>query len=146
MAKGRVGVLEAHEASNSAAPQTFCGRAIADRLLANGDARQIGKRLIQMLSAKARDAIQQAKTARDAIAAMVEQLKPFCYFDGPLGIGNVLPFARLKNNGDKLHYEMPMAGDKGMRRHGLYYRKDELRTHAIHVSSRNFFSRQLIPA
>jgi hypothetical protein len=33
-------------------------------------------------------------------------------WDGPIGIGNVLPFAKAHNYGDKLHYEMPMAGDK----------------------------------
>lgn len=33
-------------------------------------------------------------------------------WDGPLGVGNLLPFAKAHNYGDKLHYEMPMAGDK----------------------------------
>jgi hypothetical protein len=33
--------------------------------------------------------------------------------DGPLGVGNAIPFARLHNYGDKLHYEIPMAGDRG---------------------------------
>jgi len=146
MAKGRVGVLEAHEAPNSVAPQTFCGRAIAERLVAAGDARPIGKRLVQMVRAKARDAIQQAKAARDAMAVMIEQMRTFVYFDGPIGVGNLLPFARLKNLGEKLHYEMPRAGDRGMRRFGLYYnRKAQLRTHMIRVSSRSLFSHQILP-
>lgn len=35
-------------------------------------------------------------------------------FDGPLGVGNLLPFAKAHNYGDKLHYEIPMAGDRGV--------------------------------
>lgn len=34
-------------------------------------------------------------------------------FDGPIGVGNVLPFAKAHNYGDKLHYEIPHAGDRG---------------------------------
>jgi hypothetical protein len=43
-------------------------------------------------------------------------------WDGPMGRGNLLPFAKAHNYGDKLHYEMPHAGDRsaiarsGMRR------------------------------
>lgn len=33
-------------------------------------------------------------------------------WDGPIGIGNLLPFAKAHNYGDKLHYETPMAGDR----------------------------------
>lgn len=59
-------------------------------------------------------------------------------WDGPLGIGNILPFARLHNYGDKLHYETPMAGDRGcFARH---------RPRNLRVSSRNLFSHQPIPA
>ena len=59
-------------------------------------------------------------------------------WDGPLGIGNILPFARLHNYGDKLHYEVPMAGDRsGFARH---------RPRNLRISSRNLFSRQPIPA
>jgi hypothetical protein len=35
-------------------------------------------------------------------------------WDGPIGVGNALPFARLHNYGDRLHYEMPHAGDRGV--------------------------------
>jgi len=60
-----------------------------------------------------------------------EAMKPLC--DGPLGIGNVLPFAKPNSTGDKLHYEIPMAGDRSIfRRH---YRK------LLHPSSRGIFSR-----
>jgi len=82
-------VLKAHEPPGSAAPQTFCGPDIAERLVANHDARRIGRRLIQMLNAKARDAVKQAKAARDAVNAMMRKLKMFCYFDGPRGVGNL---------------------------------------------------------
>jgi len=69
-------------------------------------------------------------------------------WNGPLGIGNLIPFARLHNYGDKLHY---WIGPKGMKRHGLYHRRDEkgamrIHDHKIYVSSRNLFSRQPIPA
>lgn len=64
-------------------------------------------------------------------------------FDGPLGIGNLLPFAKPNNLGDKLHYAMPMANDCGMKRHGIlgHTRQQDpgpnkLRTHLIHVSGR----------
>lgn len=116
-------MLEAHESPALAEPQTRCGRAIAEYLVDTGEATRIGKRLIQMVSARARDAIQQAKAARDSIQ---KKLEIVMYWDGPLGVGNLLPFARLHNYGDKLHYEMPMANDVGMRRHGLYRRDDEI--------------------
>jgi len=83
------------------------------------------------------------------LGKFVENGKVFVFFkaieqaavwlwDGPLGIGNLLPFARLHNYGDKLHYEMPHAGDRScFARH---------RERNIHVSGRNLFSRQPIPA
>lgn len=57
-------------------------------------------------------------------------------WDGPLGVGNAIPFAKPNNHGDKLHYEIPMANDVGMRRHGLYYREGKLLSHTIRVSAR----------
>jgi hypothetical protein len=64
------------------------------------------------------------------------------FWDGPLGVGNLLPFAKAHNYGDKLHYEMPMAGDVGLRRHNLYRRSNEkgvseLLSHQIRVSARS---------
>jgi hypothetical protein len=57
-------------------------------------------------------------------------------WDGPVGIGNLLPFAK-RSSGDKLHYETPMAGDRSIfARH---------RRHIIHVSHRSLFSRQALP-
>lgn len=58
--------------------------------------------------------------------------------DGPLGRGNILPFARLHNHGDKLHYEVPMAGDRS-----VYARH---RRKLIHPSSRSLFNHQILPA
>jgi hypothetical protein len=58
-------------------------------------------------------------------------------WDGPIGVGNALPFARLHNYGDKLHYEMPMANDIGLRRHNLYRRAGKLLSHRIRVSARS---------
>jgi hypothetical protein len=45
--------------------------------------------------------------AKSIVVAVGEKV-----WDGPLGVGNLLPFAKAHNYGDKLHYEMPMAGDK----------------------------------
>lgn len=50
------------------------------------------------------------------------------FFDGPMGIGNLLPFAKQNNYGDKLHYETPHAGDRGI--FARHHRK------LIHVSGR----------
>ncbi|HEX3941602.1 MAG TPA: hypothetical protein VHX11_08990 [Acidobacteriaceae bacterium] len=33
-------------------------------------------------------------------------------WDGVLGVGNLLPFSKEKSTGDRLHYEMPHAGDR----------------------------------
>lgn len=66
------------------------------------------------------------------VAQKVKQL-----WDGPLGIGNLLPFAKPRNQGDKLHYATPMAGDRTcFSRH---------RRRLIHVSHRSLFSVQILP-
>lgn len=67
-------------------------------------------------------------------------------WDGPIGIGNLLPFAPLHNYGERLHYDV---GPKGLRRHGLYRRRDEsgipqLLSHIIRVSHRS--APELLPA
>jgi hypothetical protein len=62
-------------------------------------------------------------------------------FDGPLGIGNLLPFARMKNLGEKLHYECAMAGD-GNWVDGYTPR----RLWSYSVSNRSKFNLQSIPA
>jgi len=69
---------------------------------------------------------------------------PQILIDGGLGVGNALPFAR-RTTGGSFHYEMPMAGDRGMRRHGLFHRTDErgvvqLRSRIIRVSHRSLFN------
>lgn len=33
------------------------------------------------------------------------------YFEGPLGIGNLLPFSRIPNGTEKHHYPVPACGD-----------------------------------
>lgn len=65
------------------------------------------------------------------------------FWDGPTGVGNLLPFAKPNNLGDKLHYAVPMANDCGMKRHGIlgHTRRqaagpNKLRTHLILVSDR----------
>jgi hypothetical protein len=101
-----------------------------------------------MVRAKASDAIKQAKAERDAIRKKILRA---ILFDGPVGVGNLLPFSKPHCYGDKLHYQTPMAGDVGMRRYGLYSRRDEkgvpqLLSHQVHVSSRSLFNHQILPA
>ena len=57
--------------------------------------------------------------------------------DGPLGRGNLIPFVKPHTSGDKLHYECPMAGDRGIfaRHHRRF----------IRVSSRSLFNFQVLP-
>lgn len=59
-------------------------------------------------------------------------------FNGPMSAKNILAFLKTRTDGEKLHYETPMAGDRGI--FARHHRK------FIHVSSRNLFSRQAIPA
>jgi hypothetical protein len=144
MAKGRVGVLEANQTSELdyfgeplCVAQHSCGRAIAEYMIATGDSRRIGKRLIQMIHGTALAAIKEAKLVRDL--ARVKAEVAIMFWDGPLGIGQLIPFSRASNPlvaPDKLHYEMPHAGDRGtFARH---------RRHLIVVSARNLFARQII--
>lgn len=61
----------------------------------------------------------------------------------------ILTFIKTGTQGDRLHYEIPMAGDVGMRRYGLFRRRDEdgvlqLESHVIPVSGRNLFAVQQI--
>lgn len=77
---------------------------------------------------------------------VAERLKQI--WDGPIGIGNLLPFSKSKSTGDRLHYDM---GPKGLARHGLYHRRDEdgaiqVHSHMIRVSSRSRFNRQMLTA
>lgn len=55
---------------------------------------------------------------------------------------SVLTFLKASSPGDRLHYEIPMAGDVGLRRHNLFRRVNEagiseLRTRTIQVSARS---------
>ena len=73
------------------------------------------------------------------------------YWDGPLGVGNALPFSKLHNYGDKLHYETPMAGDRTSYQRARMHRAEEgekslLVTRTIHVSGKNLFNVQQLPA
>jgi hypothetical protein len=109
--KRRVGVLEAHEAPESAAPQTHCGAGIAEYLISKNYALKIGKRLIQMVKLTAERAIELAKAAREAAIKKWELQQ--------LGIGfsNLIPFSRPTDPGQHFHYEIPHAGDVGIWRH-----------------------------
>lgn len=44
--------------------------------------------------------------------AVIEKVKQV--FDGPLGIGNALPFSKPRSDGSPLHYEIPHAGDRSL--------------------------------
>jgi hypothetical protein len=65
-----------------------------------------------------------------AIAAKLNRL-----WDGPLGVGNAMPFSRRTDAGQHYHYEIPHAGDIGLWRH---LRK------RIRVSARSRHSQQSI--
>jgi hypothetical protein len=65
--------------------------------------------------------------AKSIVVAIAEKV-----WDGPLGVGNLLPFAKAHNYGDKLHYEMPMAGDRTA--YARSFRKE------LHPSSRALFN------
>jgi hypothetical protein len=132
----KVGVLDPDQRVSDL-PCRKVKRKLADRLVSKGVARRISKSLIQIIGEQV--AIHQLICAYD---------------DGPLGRGNLIPFSKSQNPylaPQKLHYEIPRAGDLGMRRHGLFARtndegKRELHSHTIQVSGRNLFSRQLLPA
>jgi len=115
MAK-RIGVLEAAE-PQTAEPRSHASKQVAKLLVTRRYALQLGPRVIQMLT----------RTYREAKALVLETLKPRTpkirihnpYHDGPLGVGNAIPFAS-QSDGGRLHYDMPHAGDIGLWRH---YRK-----------------------
>jgi hypothetical protein len=136
--KQRVGVLEYNQVPGTE-PEHHCGRAIADTLVRWHEARWIGKRrLIQMVRGGAEDAIKQAKAARDGAKVIIRKILT----NGPLGIGNLLPFAKAHNYGDPLHYETPMAGDNDLlRRFGMYFdaQQNKYVTRTISISSRSLF-------
>jgi hypothetical protein len=70
--------------------------------------------------------------AKSIVVAMQEKV-----WDGPLGVGNLLPFSKPHCYGDKLHYETPMAGDRSI--FARHHRK------LIHPSSRSLFNHQILP-
>jgi hypothetical protein len=123
----KVGVLESTQRETDQ-PARKVNRSVARYLIRKQLARPVNKFLIQMLK-------QAAAPTHEIISV---------FWDGPLGVGNALPFSKPNNYGDKLHYQMPMAGDTGLRRHGLYRRANEygvleLHTHGISVSGRSQF-------
>jgi hypothetical protein len=134
MAKHKVGVLEASASPESTAPETFCGRAIAEYLVNEHFARKIGKRLIHMVKLTAVEAIELAKRAREAAAKLWER------HSLRLGIGNILPFSRRTDPNHHFHYEIPHANDRGIRRWGFRARaskrNEKLETRTIKVSAR----------
>jgi hypothetical protein len=96
MAK-RIGVLEADEPL-SAEPRKHVSKNVAKYLVRKLLAVPAGPRIIKMVSVA-------AAKLRDTISG---------FWDGPLGVGNAIPFAPLNSDGEKLHYEMPHAGDRGI--------------------------------
>jgi hypothetical protein len=98
MAKG-YGVLEADEPL-SAEPRTFLSKNVARYLLRKALAIPVGYKLIQRVKPReSQGFILICSSSR--------------FWDGPMGIGNVLPFSRPTDPGHHSHYEIPMAGDRG---------------------------------
>ena len=131
MAKGRVAVLEAHAPQKISAAKAFCGTGIAEIMVKQCEARRIGKRLIQMVRGEAKLPSNKRKPRAMPPSREVEKTKHIL-FDGPLGVGNLLPFAKPRCDGAKLHYELPPAGDR------TPYQRS--RRKLIKVSSRGVFS------
>jgi len=70
----------------------------------------------------------------------VQVVETICEFR--MSARSVLTFLKASSPGDRLHYEIPMAGDVGLRRHNLFRRTNEagiseLRTRTIQVSARS---------
>lgn len=127
MAK-RIAVLEPHQAVGDDV-RFFEKKSIVEGWIRRLEAIWIVKgRLVMKVEVKAR------------IAGAARAERGVGFYDGPIGIGNVLPFSRSSNPlfaPDKLHYEIPRAGDRGLvARH---------RRRRIRVSSRNRFNVQLLP-
>ena len=118
----KVGVLEPNQLETDI-PVRKVNRSVAKYLLRKQYAYRISKFLIKM---------------RDQVEEITHQIISW-FTDGPLGVGNLLPFSKEKNYGDKLHYETAMAGD-GNWVNGYSPRSE------IQVSSRKFFNKQPIPA
>jgi hypothetical protein len=140
--KRRVGVLEAHELPESAAPAIFCGAGIAEYLVNENYAVKLGKRLIRMVKLTAERAIELAKEAREKAIKLweLQQLG--------IGFGNLVPFSRRTDPTQHFHYEIPRANEIGVRRWGFRTRaskRDEkLWTRTLRVSARSRHSQQFI--
>lgn len=143
--KRRVGVLEAHELPESAAPAIFCGTGIAEYLVNENYAVKLGKRLIRMVKLTAERAIELAKEAREK-AIKLWEMKQL-----GIGFGNLVPFSRRTDPTQHFHYEIPRANEKGIRRWGLRshrmpsaFTTEVLTTRTLRVSARSRHSQQFI--
>lgn len=115
MAKRCVGVLGADQPEN-ATPHVFVSKNHASTLIRRLEAVPLREKLIKLVKVVSHQAMKFARAL----------------WDGPLGVGNALPFSR-QTDGSLLHYEMPHAGDRGLWKS---YRKK------IQVSARSRFSHQ----
>lgn len=115
MAKNCIGVLEPDQPLTSK-PRFYLDKPTVKSLIAQKIAEPVGPRLIRM------------------VRTTIEQIR--AWIDGPIGVGMLVPFVKPRSSGDKLHYEMPMAG------HKTPYQRSLRRL--IHVSHRSYFSKQAI--
>jgi hypothetical protein len=99
MAK-KIGVLEVDQPL-SAEPRVFVSKCVAKYLVRRSMAVRIGPMLIKKL--------------RQAVLK-IEQIKErmMGFSDGPLGVGNALPFAK-QSDGKPLHYAIPALCDHRLR-------------------------------
>lgn len=123
MAK-RIGVLQSGDCRtmDPANCTEFLSKSNARALVRKGLAVKIAPRVIQM---------------RELAGVQITRPAAHGVWDGVLGVGNLLPFAKSNNRGDRLHYEIPHAGDVGLRRHGMFRRGSLLHRHSIKVSTRS---------
>lgn len=118
-------------------------RIVMKMVLAAALAEQIGQNAIQLTTPLSWKEVK--AFARLALNRPLPKRERSILFNGPLGCGNLLPFAR-RTTGDPLHYSVPMAGDVGLRRHNLFRRTDKSGVARLHgklisASMRNIFAR-----
>lgn len=68
----------------------------------------------------------------------IRRIETAITYTGPPSAKNILAFLKTRTDGEKLHYEIPMAGDRSL--FARHHRS------LIQVSSRSKFSVQILPA
>jgi hypothetical protein len=118
----RIGVLEPDQGLEDS-PRSHVKRSIAQGMVRHLEAAWVVKNaIIQRLVIRARTAAKEIRA----------------WINGPLGIGNLIPFARVQNKDiapARYHYEIPHAGDRGIfRRHFRKKIRVSARSGSLHAA------------